>query len=89
MTARPLLTSGDVAQVLGVSTGFIRGEVKEGRLRAAVAIERPSARTLYRFDPIDVRAYCERYSKSALERLPSDWFHVKEQRTERTEETDA
>lgn len=71
MTDTPdrLLRTRQCADVLDVSTAFIRGEIEDGRLRAAVSIRRPSGRTLYRIAVSDFRAYCATWSPSALSRI--------------------
>lgn len=64
-----LMTTRECADVLGVGTAFIRGEVDDGRLRAVVSIRRPSGRTHYRIAVSDFRAYCATWSPGALSRI--------------------
>lgn len=64
------LTLRVCADVLGVTTGFVRGEIKDGQLRAVVAIKRPGGRTLYRVDLEDFRDYCRKYCPRVLDLLP-------------------
>lgn len=66
---RDLMTTGQCAAVLGVTAQFVRDEIKDGRLRAAVRVLRPSGRTFYRIGRQDFHAYCQKWSPSALERL--------------------
>lgn len=65
---RDLLTTGQCAAILGVTSQFIRDEIKDGRLLAEVRILRPSGRTYYRIGLEDFRAYCRIWSPSALAR---------------------
>lgn len=68
--SRKLLTTAQVSDVLGgVGTAFVRGEIRDGRLRCAIAIERPGKKTHRLIDPIDLADYCERHAKGAIERL--------------------
>lgn len=53
---RPMFTTRDVADILGVSTQYVRLQVRDGRLHATVARKR-NHRTLYRFSLRDVRSY--------------------------------
>ncbi len=46
-SARRPLTTRQVADRLGVSTDFVVGEIRDGRLKASV-LTRPSRRSLYR-----------------------------------------
>lgn len=66
-----LLTTRACADYLGVSTGFIRGEIKDERLRAAIVIRRDSGRTVYRISQADFKDYCLQWCPSALERFAS------------------
>ena len=61
---RPVFTTRDIADILGVSTNFIRQQVKAGKLHATVN-RRFNRRTLLRFSIADVRAY----DHDAAERL--------------------
>jgi excisionase family DNA binding protein len=56
----PRLTTSDCAQRLGVSTQFIVGEIREGRLRALV-IQRGRRRAMYRIAPADLAAYLRQH----------------------------
>lgn len=56
----PRLTTRDCADRLGVSTGFIIGEIRDGRL-AATLCEREGKRTIYRIAPADFEAYQRRH----------------------------
>lgn len=66
------LTTRDCADILGVSTGFIRGEIREQRL-VAITTERRTprgdVRCLYRIELGDFRRYCEQHWKGALDRI--------------------
>jgi hypothetical protein len=57
----PTLTTRDCADRLGVSTGFIVGEIRAGRL-AAFALKRRH-RTTYRVAPADLAAYIVRNTR--------------------------
>jgi excisionase family DNA binding protein len=72
----PTLKPRDCADRLGVSSGFIIGEIRDGRLRALV-IERKGFRTIYRIREEDLQAY-----------LRAHRWHLPE-RTEPTERADA
>lgn len=52
----PKLGTRDCADRLGVSSGFIIGEIRDGRLKAMV-IERKGFRTIYRVAEEDLQAY--------------------------------
>lgn len=54
------LTTNDCADLLGVSTGFVRGEIRDGRL-CARAISRPGKRMLYRIAAPDFKTYLLRH----------------------------
>lgn len=56
----PALTTRQCADRIGVTTEFIIGEIRDGRLRALV-IQRPGVRTIYRVSPADFDAYIVRY----------------------------
>ncbi|HXO84683.1 MAG TPA: helix-turn-helix domain-containing protein [Gemmatimonadales bacterium] len=62
----PRLTTRDCAERLGVSTNFIVGEIRDGRLRALV-IRRGRRRSMYRIAPADLNAYLRqhRWTKAA------------------------
>lgn len=51
-----MFTTRDIADIMGVSTEFIRKQVHEGKLRATVK-RLSHQRTLLRFSIEDVRAY--------------------------------
>jgi hypothetical protein len=55
---KPLFNTRDLADILGVSTNFIRQQVKDGKLHATTNIQRGS-RTLLRFSLNDVLNYDE------------------------------
>lgn len=55
------LTTRQAADLLGVPTDFVRGEIKDGRLVAAVAITRPSGRVYRRIDRGDFVTYCRKW----------------------------
>lgn len=65
----PLFSTRDVADVLGKSTDFVRGETDDGFLRCAVEIRRPGRRTQRSYALSDVRIYCVRHARGALERV--------------------
>jgi len=69
MKAAPTLTMRQAADVLGVDTDFLRGEVLDGRLRAAVEIRRPGGRTYRRIARGDFLAYCAKWCPRAACRL--------------------
>lgn len=54
------MTTTQAALELEVSSEFIRGEIKSGRLRARV-FRRPSGRSAYRIDPDAFRLYLAKY----------------------------
>ena len=54
------LTTRQVAEHLGVSTAFVRGEIQDGRLPSH-AITRSGKRTIYRVSLTQFRAYCSRH----------------------------
>lgn len=54
------LNTRECADRLGVSTAFVIGEIRDGRLNALV-IERPNVRTLYRVRPGALAQYIARY----------------------------
>lgn len=56
----PRLTTRDCADRLGVSTGFVIGEIKQGRLAAAV-IRRGGRRAIYRVSPASLQAYVRQF----------------------------
>ncbi len=56
----PRLTTRDCGDRLGVSPGFIVGEIRDGRLPALV-LEREGLRTIYRITPRDFEGYCRRF----------------------------
>lgn len=63
---RPIWKTSDIAAILGVSTNFVRQQVKAGKLHATVN-RKFNHRTLLRFSLADVRAY----DKDAAGRLES------------------
>jgi len=54
------MTTADVARELGVSTGFVRGEIHAGRLVAKVS-NRDGLRCVYRLTRAQVDAYLSKY----------------------------
>lgn len=60
-TADACLSTRDCADRLGVTTAFIVGEIRDGRLCAFV-LERRGCRRMYRIAPEDFAAYVKRYS---------------------------
>ena len=56
----------DCARRLGVGSAFVIGEIRDGRLRCAVVLERPGKRTVYRIRPADLEAYMTRYNWKGL-----------------------
>jgi excisionase family DNA binding protein len=54
------LTTNDCADLLGVSTGFVRGEIREGRL-SANQLHRPGKRVVYRIAAPDFKTYLLRH----------------------------
>lgn len=66
----PVLTTRDCADLLGMSTGFIRGEIEDGRLPAAVyEPDDGGGRRVYRIDWTDFVAYCRRYWPAKAQKL--------------------
>lgn len=63
----PRLTTRDCANRMGVSTNFIIGEIRDGRL-AALVVEREGLRTLYRVSEAQLEAYLARYRWIRAER---------------------
>jgi len=59
----------EVADIIGVNTEFVRGEILDGRLRAAVEIRRPSGRTYRRVTRADFLTYCQQWCPRASRRL--------------------
>lgn len=57
----PSMTSREVADRLGVSTNFVLGEVRDGRLLACT-YDRPGRRVVYRFSEQQLEAYQVRYA---------------------------
>lgn len=67
-----VLTTRDCADILGMSTGFIRGEIEDGRLQAGVYEPDDAAgRRVYRIDWADFLVYCEKHWKHVHRRLAS------------------
>jgi hypothetical protein len=56
----PKLTTRDVADRLGVSTNFVIGEIRDGRM-AATVIERPGVRSIYRVSELALLDYLRRH----------------------------
>lgn len=56
----PRLTTRDVADRLGVSTNFVIGEIRDGRLDAMV-VEREGLRALYRISESSLATYLQRH----------------------------
>lgn len=56
--ATPTLTLREAADIIGVDTEFVRGEIVDGRLLAAVEIRRPGGRTYRRIARADFLVYC-------------------------------
>lgn len=54
------LSTAACARALGVSTAFIRGEIRDGRLRARILKPKGRQRAAYRIDRADFEAYLER-----------------------------
>lgn len=65
------LTTRQCAEYLGVTTNFVRGEIREGRLIAVVNVKR-GARSLIRIALTDLRSYCEQHCPRVLTSLPHD-----------------
>ena len=55
-TAAAWLSTSQCADLLGVSAGFVRGEIRDGRLRASKLI-RPGKRTVYRVAAVEFATY--------------------------------
>lgn len=68
---KPMFTTRHLADILGVSTNFIREQVSEGALHATTNIARRGRRVL-RFSLNDVLAY----DREAARRLECGTFHV-------------
>lgn len=67
-TDRPL-TVRQAADILGVPTAFVRGEIVDGRLHAAVEIRRPGGRTYRRIARADLLAYCRKWYPRAAQEM--------------------
>lgn len=65
----PTLTTRLCADRLGVSTDFIVGEIRDGRLRAHVRIV-PGKRAIYRISEAEFRAYQSRHWRQQLPAQP-------------------
>jgi hypothetical protein len=65
------LTTRQCAEYLGVTTNFIRGEIRDGRLVAVVNVKR-GARSLIRIAMVDLKHYCELHCPRVLASLPND-----------------
>lgn len=52
----PKFTTRDIADLLRMSPGFIRGEIQDGRLKANIV--RRGKKTIYRVELEDLKAYC-------------------------------
>jgi excisionase family DNA binding protein len=63
-TLRPWLSTRQAANIIGVDTAFIRGEIRDGRLRAYV-IRRPNMRAVYRVRRSDFEVYLRTHWKRA------------------------
>lgn len=56
MSETPEYTTADLAELWGVSQGFVRDQVRDGKLCASVRLA-SGTRTIYRFSELDVSAY--------------------------------
>lgn len=65
----PTLTVREAADIIGVDAEFVRGEIIDGRLYAAVEVRRPSGRTYRRIARGDFLAYCVKWCPRAAYRL--------------------
>lgn len=63
------LTTGECARVLGTTTAYVRGEIRDGRIPDAIQFKRPNGRTFYRVPLAAFRAYCEAFAPAALPEL--------------------
>jgi excisionase family DNA binding protein len=63
------LTVRQVADQLGVDTEFVRGEIIDGRLSAAVEIRRPGGRTYRRIARTDFLIYCRKWCPRVAHRI--------------------
>lgn len=63
------LTVRQAADLLGVPTEFVRGEIVDGRLLASVEIKRPGGRTYRRIDRGEFVVYCRRWCPRAAHRV--------------------
>ena len=63
-TLPPWLSTATCAAIIGVDTGFIRGEIRDGRLRA-YEIRRPGKRAVYRVRSTDFTVYLQAHWKHA------------------------
>jgi hypothetical protein len=57
--SRQLLSTTECARALGMTGAFIRGEIRDGRLKARIFTE-GRRRAKYRIEAVDFRAYVER-----------------------------
>lgn len=67
---RSKLTTAECARYLGMSTDFIRGEVRDGRLRATIFKPPGRVRAKYVFTVADFEAYQREHWKKAT--IPSE-----------------
>ena len=65
----PTLTMREAADIIGVDTDFVRGEILDGRLHAAVEIRRPSGRMYRRIARKDFLSYCTKWCPRAARRV--------------------
>jgi hypothetical protein len=54
------LSTSHCADLMGVSTGFVRGEIRDGRLRASKLL-RSGKRPIYRVAPADFATYLAKH----------------------------
>jgi hypothetical protein len=66
---KPIFNTRDIADILGVTTNFVRDQVKSGALHATTN-RKHNARTLLRFSLNDVLAY-DRDAARRLEKVAS------------------
>ncbi|MDP3717112.1 MAG: hypothetical protein Q8T13_05000 [Acidobacteriota bacterium] len=67
MTPIILLSTAEFGELLGMTAQFVRGEMRDGRLRADFEIDRPGKGKIYKFTPTTFVRYCQQYCPRALE----------------------
>jgi hypothetical protein len=61
MSAIELLTTSDCAKLIGMTGEFVRGEIREGRLKARVFNGPKRRRARYRVERAEWQSYLDKY----------------------------